>query len=112
MPFQNTHEREIHFVKHGHKFGVPNATEYERMADEFMFGPMLWDTQECVRSIGLLGTQDRVRFGFRNHHQGIACVTPQFLRTFHPVELRFIAARGGEARYFAYQCGRIGGVDL
>jgi hypothetical protein len=49
MPFRDTHERDIHFDLHGHEFGAPTAEDYERMADEFMLGPMPIDARECFR---------------------------------------------------------------
>lgn len=112
MPFANNFERDLHFAKHGHKFGAASADEYERMADHFMYGPLDQDTRECTRPVGPKGKQDKLRFGFVTHYQAVACIMPAFVRTFHPVELRFIAKRGGEAGYFAYQCGRMAGVDL
>lgn len=112
MPFRNVLERDLHFTKHGHKFGASDAAEYERMADEFMHGPLGVDTHECKRPVSPTGVQDRLRFDFGTHYQGVACIAPVFIRTFHPVELRFILKRGGEAAYFAYQCGRMAGVSL
>jgi len=103
MPFANPLERELHFIKHGHKFGATNAQEYERMADVFMFGPMDVDTKECIRPRKI----DRVRFGFGTHYEGVACVVPEFVRTFYPVRAVIITRHGGEAEYFAYECGRV-----
>ncbi len=107
MPFINTFEREIHFIKHGEKFGAADAEEYERMADVFMFGPMYDDTKECIRP-----DRDRVRFNFATHYEGVACTNPEFVRTFYPVMAKLIARYGGEARYFAYECSRRVGVNL
>lgn len=108
MPFANAYERDIHFVKHGHKFGASDALEYERMADEFMFGPLGAQTHECIRPEGI----DRIRFDFGTRYEGVACRAPEFLRTFYPVRTTTIARHGGEAAYFAYECSRRGGVNL
>jgi hypothetical protein len=110
MPFANLFERDLHFTKHGHKFGAVDAPEYERMADAFMYGPMDDDTNECIRPEGI----DRVRFGFVTHYEGIACrvPAPEVIRTFYPVRLTTIARRGGEASYFTFECNRRSGVDL
>jgi hypothetical protein len=112
VPFANHFERDIHFTKHGHKFATVDATDYERMADVFMYGALGPDTHECMRPVGPTGVRDRVRFDFGTHYQAIACIVPAFLRSFYPVELRFIARRGGEAGYFAHECGRMVGVNL
>ena len=113
MPFANPCERAIHFAKHGHKFGAPDEFDYERMADLFMGGPLGPDTRECQRPVSpTTGEQDRVRFDFGKHYQGVACIAPAYIRTFYPVELRFIRKHGGEAGYFAQECGRMAGVNL
>ena len=102
VPFANTFERDLHFTKHGHKFGALDASDYERIADVFMFGVMGIATHECIRP----GNVDRVRFDFRTHYEGVACILPEFVRTFYRVERRFILKYGGEARYFAHECSR------
>ncbi len=112
MPFVNQLERDIHFAKHGHKFGASNADEYERMADQFMYGPLGQNSRECNRPVGPDGLRDKFRFGFVNHYAAAACIEPPFIRTFHPVEIRHILRWGGEEGYFRYQCGRIAGVNL
>ena len=103
MPFQNVFERDLHFVKHGHKFGAVDAPEYERMADGFMFGPMGIDVHECIRPRNI----DRVRFDFGTHYEGVACRIPEFVRTFYAVKATTIARHGDEAGYFAYECARV-----
>lgn len=103
MPFASDHERDIHFAKHGHKFGAASAAEYERMADEFMYGHLDIDAQECTRPNRI----DRIRFGFVTHYQGVVCMIRDVLRTFYPVTMITVARRGGEASYFAYECSRI-----
>lgn len=103
MPFSTDFERNLHFTKHGHKFGAADASEYERMADEFMYGPLDIDTHECIRPSGI----DRVRFGFGTHYEGVARRFPEFVRTFYPVKATIITRHGGEAEYFAYECSRM-----
>ena len=108
MPFANVWERDTHFAKHGHEFGAGSPAEYERMADVFMAGPMAASTRECIRPTGI----DRLRFDFNSHHEGIACILPEFLRTFFIVRTKVVTRHGGEAAYFAWDCGRVCGVNL
>lgn len=103
MPFANTFERDLHYAKHGHHFGAADAFEYERLADDFLYGPMGADTHECIRPLG----KDRVRFDYGTHFEGVACRLPEFVRTFYPVGLGLIRRRGGEAGYFTHECGRV-----
>ena len=102
MPFANPMELGIHFAKHGHKFGLTTAADYELMADAFMNGAMNADTHECTRPSG----RDRCRFGYVNRHFGVACVTPVFIRTFYPVSDVKIANRGGSAAFLTYECAK------
>jgi len=105
MPFANLLERDIHFTKHGHKFGAKDAMEYEELADAFMYGPLDVDTRECTRPTAI----DRVRFGFVTHFLGVSCLipAPEVIRTFYKVERTIIAWRGGERAYFSFECGRV-----
>lgn len=103
MPFRNQLERDLHFARHGTDFGAADATDYERLADSFMFGVMANDVQECVRPSGI----DRVRFGFNAYIQGVACTQPIYIRTLYVVRGRTVRRRGGNQSYFAYECGRI-----
>lgn len=110
MPFSNQVERDLHFTKHGHKFGAVDASEYERMAEEFLFGPLAGDSRDCTRP----NNGDRVRFGFVTHLEGVArrFPVPECIRTFYPVRATLIARHGAEAGYFRYDCGRTPGVNL
>lgn len=104
MPFANSFERDLHFTKHGHKFGARDAQEYEMLADTFMYGPLDQDTRECIRP----GAIDRVRFGFGTHYEGVARMIPlpEVIRTFYPVKQTAIARHGGESGYFDFECER------
>jgi hypothetical protein len=102
MPFATQFERDIHFRKHGHKFGTASPDEYENMADAFMFCPMRLSMRECARA----NTVDRLRFNIVNRHFGAANIAPEFLKTFYPVPLHTVAKHGGSINYFAYECGR------
>ena len=103
MPFLNPTELSIHFVKHGHKFGATDEREYEQLAEQFMFGPMNADTRQCIRPNGV----DRLRLEEAVRHFGVACIQPEFIRTFYPIAQHKIDSRGGTAGYLAYQCGRV-----
>jgi len=103
MPFVNSWERKIHFLKHGHEFGIGTEEEYEHMADTFMFGGMTPPTQECTRP----NLVDRLRFNGTNRHFGVASIAPVFIRTFYPVRPAKIARHGGPNLFFAFECGRV-----
>jgi hypothetical protein len=100
----------MHFAKHGHKFGAIDASEYEKIADAFMFQGPMDDSRDCVRP----NDGDRVRFGFLTHWEGIArrFPEPECIRSFYPVRPATIARRGGELAYFAFECGRTAGINL
>lgn len=103
MPFENEFERDTHFAKHGHEFGIATAEEYEQVADAFMFGTIEADARECIRPQGT----DRLRFGFFTHRLGVACTQPEFIKTFHIVRRRTVLSHRDSAGYFAWQCGRM-----
>jgi pyocin large subunit-like protein len=96
-------ERALHFRKHGHKFGLQSEVDYEQMADSFMFGVLNRPTRECTRP----NAADRVRFNHVNRHFGVACIAPEFVRTFYPVEQKKVARHGGPDQFFAFECGRV-----
>jgi hypothetical protein len=109
MPFANTLERDTHFEKHGHKFGAIDAVEYERMADQFMFGPMNADTRQCFRQ-NRTANADRLRCEIVLRHFGIAGTEvggPEFIRSFYPPTASLIHRCGGMAGFFTIECGRI-----
>src|SRR5216684_9386331 len=99
VPYCNAWELAIHFAKHGQKFAASDASEYERIAEVFMDGPLNGDAQECFRPEG-----DRLRFGFVTHYFGVTrrIPAPECIRTFYPVKPTTIARRGGEPGYFAF----------
>ena len=108
MAFANAWERDTHFARHGHEFGAADPQEYEQMADAFMYGTMAANTHECTRPQGI----DRLRCDFGTYHEADACMAPEFLRTFYIVRAKVVARHGGEAAYFAWDCGRVEGVNL
>jgi len=108
MPFANTWERDTHYARHGNEFGAADPAEYEKMADMFMSDPMAETAHECFRPRG----RDRLRFDFGTYIEGVACVEPEFLKTFFIVRSKVVARHGGEAAYFAWDCGRVEGVDV
>lgn len=102
MPFASTMSRDLHFLRHGHKFGLSDAAAYEQMAEEFMFGGRAADTRECVRQY----YPHRLRFKDSNRHFGAAQAAPAFIKTFYPVSSIKVANRGGSAGFFSYECSR------
>ena len=103
VPFDTQMKRDIHFQKHGHEFGAVDAADYERMADDFMFGLMNAYTRECQRP----NHGSRLRFNTWNRRFGSASVAPAHLKTFYRVNWGTINYHGGELQYFAWECGRI-----
>jgi hypothetical protein len=103
MPFANQDERDIHFRKHGHKFGAADPAEYETMTDSFMYGAMTMSMAECTRPNMI----DRQRYNYMNRHFGVASrLEPVFVKTFYPISLHTVAHHGGPVSFFAYECGR------
>jgi hypothetical protein len=104
MPFASEFERDIHFSKHGHKFGAADPTAYEKMADAFMFGAMTLTMRECLQPARV----NRLRYNSFNRHFGVALAAPpEYVKTFHPVPHHEIQHRGGATQYFDYECNRI-----
>ena len=104
MPFENQMSRDLHFEKHGHEFGAPDAAAYEQMAEEFMFGVRNGATLECTQP----NHGCRLRFDQWNRRFGAAqSVAPEFLKTFYRVEQRKINRYASPMAYFGYECGRI-----
>jgi hypothetical protein len=105
LPFANQLELEIHFDKHGRKFGLlpGQEVEYERMADEFMFLDMPPSVKECRRPNGL----DRLRFCFQRTWFGVAYLIPECVKTFYPPDAEVMAEHGGKAAFFRFECGRM-----
>jgi hypothetical protein len=95
-------ELKLHFRKHGYKFGLTTAADYEQMADRFMFGAMNADTRECVRPAG----KRRFRLDFAAAHFGVANVDPGFLLSLFPPTASMIAKHDGMLGYFTDECGR------
>src|ERR1700678_1405893 len=96
VPFANVMQRDIHFKRHGHEFGLTTAAEYEQLADAFMFGAMDADTHECVRPSGSL----RDRMNFVTVHFGVAVIVRPALVTFYIPTPDTIARHGGVAGLF------------
>ena len=103
MPFATPLERATHFVRHGDEFGCATETEYEVLAEQFLFGPMDAHTRQCVRP----NRSDRLRFRAIDRDFGVACVRPAFIRTFYKVRLLKIYRHGGPDAFFRYECARI-----
>jgi hypothetical protein len=103
VPFVNVLELNIHFAKHGHKFGAATPADYEALADAFLGGAMNATTQECTRPNAV----DYLRFDSANRHFGVLCLTNNCVRTFYPASARLIARRGGTAAFFTFECARI-----
>lgn len=103
MPFANEYLRAIHFEKYGRQFGAPDELAYERMADEFMAGPMSLGMRECVRPNGTY----RLRTNIANKHFGAAVVGCAIIRTYYIVPSHQIIRRTGTIiKFFNYECAR------
>ena len=103
VPFVSVFELNIHFAKHGAKFGAATAADYEALADTFLCGPMDATTNDCTRPNAV----DYLRFNTANSHFGVLCLTNNCVRTFYPASARLIAHRGGMAAFFTFECARI-----
>lgn len=117
--FVNERQRNRKFFKHGADFGASNAEEYERLADEFLGGPVADGVLECSRSEG-----DRLRYDPRTERYGVLG-SDDVIRTFfkpvpcssiRDVTLRNIAIERGMCHgyatnllYFQSECRRIYG---
>jgi pyocin large subunit-like protein len=95
-------QRDIHFRRHGHEFGVGTAAEYEQMADAFLFGAMNADTHECFRPNGNL----RDRMDFVTVHFGVAIRVRPVVATFYIPTPNTVARHGGVAQLFLDYCAR------
>jgi pyocin large subunit-like protein len=103
VPFANVYQRNIHFQKHGAVVGAATELEYEAMADQFMFGPMNADTNDCTRPNG----DDYLRMDLIKTDFGVTCISTGFLRTFYRPPAIKIWNRGGTKRFLAYECARV-----
>jgi pyocin large subunit-like protein len=95
-------ERDIHFRRHGHEFGVGTPDEYEQMADAFMFGPINADTHECIGPNG----NRRKRMDYITVHFGAAVVRRNVLITFYIPTADTARRHGGAAQLFADYCAQ------
>jgi hypothetical protein len=95
-------ERDIHFKRHGHEFGLRTPDEYERLADAFMFGPMNADTHERMRPNRKL----RNRMDFVRVHFGVAVVVNPALVTFYIPRPDTVRRHGGVAQLFDDYCAK------
>lgn len=100
VPFKSAMKRNIHFIRHGHEFGVMTPEQYEQKADAFMLGPMNADTHECFRPNGDL----RDRMDFVTAHFGVIEVRQPVIHTFYIPRPDTIARHGGVAQLFADYC--------
>lgn len=66
VPFKHRPDLQRHFIRHGIEFGADTADEYERLADEFMIGPLRNGAMECFRKNGA-----KVRFDPGTNEFGI-----------------------------------------
>ena len=60
MPFEDRADLLDHFADHGQEVGANTAADYERLADNFMFGPRGPDVEECIRPQGGFVRFDKV----------------------------------------------------
>jgi hypothetical protein len=101
VPFRDIISLEQHFQDHKHEFGVATKEDYEKMADEFMFGNMNPATHQCVRINDV-----SVRLDFVNRHFGTAEAARRIIWTFHIVTESKITKAGGPMNYLDKQCRR------
>ena len=78
--FLNSRQLNRHFSEHGADFGASNVADYEKMADEFLGGPLAADVKECKRSRG-----DRVRYSPTTQAYGVIDSNDVIRTFFKPV---------------------------
>lgn len=98
MPFKHDHALQRHFIRHGEEFQAGTADEYERLADEFLAGPLQVGAMECYRTSG-----DLVRFDPTTNEFGVLSKNG-YVSTY----LIHRSLPGGPTglQYFQYECGR------
>ena len=64
--FLNARQLNLHHAEHGADFGAKSASEYERLADEFLGSAKHPDVHECTRSRG-----DMIRFNPKTDEYGV-----------------------------------------
>lgn len=101
VPFANANQLADHAAKHQDEFGAADATEYLAMAEAFCYGPLGPNMHECTRTNG-----DVVRFDFVTHELGVVAASA-IIRTYLIPPPRRVRAKGGEAAYLAWECGRV-----
>ncbi len=89
-----------HFKRHGHKFGVKTAAEYELLADQFLGGAKSSTTLEHVRPQG-----DLVRYDYVTEEFGILSNNRAIRTYFKPDPA--IHGMATNADYFRYECQRV-----
>jgi hypothetical protein len=102
VPFLNPVLRQIHFQKHGHKFGASDEFHYERMADAFMNAPMQLGMHEGTvkRQNGVV---DRLRLQEVTLYYGVI-YNVSVVRSFYPRHPREITSHGGAAGFIVAKC--------
>ena len=94
--FRKDEDRARHFYKRGVDFGCVTSEQYERMADEFLGGPLPPGAAECTRSGGALVRYNEATREFGVLHADGFIAT--YLRLPGPVDYC--------RRYFADNCKR------
>ena len=94
--FRTDEDRRLHFYKRGVDFGCVTSAQYERMADEFLGGPLPPDTAECTRSGGAL-----VRYNETTREFGVLHADGYIATYF-----RLTGADAYCRKYFADNCKR------
>jgi pyocin large subunit-like protein len=88
-----------HFSEHGADFGSSSVTDYEKMADEFLGGPLASDVKECKRSRG-----DRVRYNLTTQAYGVIDSNDVIRTFFKPVPCSSIPSAQRSAIKLAGRC--------
>lgn len=76
--FYSKYLRDQHFDDHGADFGAKDEEEYERMADEFLGGPLKSSTLECIRA----SSNDLIRYDYRTEEFGILSAD-RYIKTYY-----------------------------
>lgn len=89
-----------HFKRHGNKFGVKTAIEYELLADQFLGGPKTTACVECQRAQG-----DIVRYDYNTEEFGVLS-SNRVIRTYFKPDPA-IHGMANNRDYFQYMCKKV-----
>lgn len=98
--FRRAYLRNEHFDKHGAEVGAIDEEDYERLADEFLGGPLLDTMNECIRRID----NYRIRWDRRSNLFGVLS-GDSYILTFYLADPAWHLMSSNRA-YFDSECNK------